>query len=110
MRLDRIMWTTLNILMIDPDDSGALSKDVARRLMLTRQAFALNQLDFAEAASLSQPQYSQFETGKRLLSLRAALNLVQKYNITLDWLYLGDPSGLPARLADAIKLLRKKPS
>lgn len=95
--------------MNDPDDSGELSRDVARRLTLTRRAFALNQADFAEAAGLSQPQYSQFETGKRLLSLKAALNLCSKYNITLDWLYLGDPSGLPYRLADTLKALRKKP-
>lgn len=94
--------------MQDHEDIGALSRDVARRLTLTRQAFAMNQAEFAEAAGLSQPQYSQFETGKRLLSLKAALSLCHKYNITLDWLYLGDPSGLPYRLADTIKLLRKK--
>lgn len=93
--------------MHDPDDSGQLRGDVARRLMLTRQAFGLNQAEFAEAAGLSQPQYSQFETGKRLLSLKAALNLNAKYNITLDWLFLGDPSGLPYRLADTLKRLRK---
>ena len=93
--------------MIDPDDSGQLTRDVARRLTLTRQAFGMNQAEFAEAAGLSQPQYSQFETGKRLLSLKAALNLCSKYNITLDWLYLGDPSGLPYRLADSLKHLRK---
>lgn len=104
------MWTVLDILMHDPDDSGVLTRDVARRLMLTRQAFSLNQAEFAEVAGMSQPQYSQFETGKRLLTLRAALNLCQKYNITLDWLYLGDPSGLPYRLADALKVLRKKHS
>lgn len=94
--------------MQDPEDSGQLTQDVARRLRLTREAFALQQAEFAEAAGLSQPQYSQFETGKRLLSLKAALLLCSKYNITLDWLFLGDPSGLPYRLADSIKLLRRK--
>lgn len=65
------------------------SKDVARRLRMTREALALHQAEFAGAAGLSQPQYSQFETGKRLLSLKAALLLHAEYKISLDWLFLG---------------------
>lgn len=92
--------------MIDPSDTGVLSDDVARRLRWTRQVAQLNQQEFSESAGLSQPQYSQFETGKRLLTLRAAMRLCQAYGITLDWLYLGDPGGLPYRMADAIKAIR----
>lgn len=98
---------SLKNVMFDPDDIGQLATDVGRRLALTRQALDLGQVEFSEGAGLSQPQYSQFETGKRLLTLRSGLKLCQKYNITLDWLYLGDPGGLPYRLADTIKSLRK---
>jgi len=94
--------------MIDPDDSGDLKVDVARRLALTRSAMGVDQQDFGTEAGLSQPQYNQFETGKRRLTLDAALALCMHYNLTLDWLYRGDPSGLPYRLAEAIKQARKK--
>lgn len=92
--------------MIDPDDIGDLATDVARRLVLTRTALGLDQQEFGTRAGLSQPQYNQFEKGKRRLSLTAALHLCDTYNVTLDWLYRGDPSNLPHRLAVAIRDLR----
>lgn len=86
--------------MIDPDDTGNLQADVARRLARTRAALGMrNQQDFGKRAGLSQPKYNQYETGKRLLTLEAALALCTTYNLTLDWLYRGDPSGLPYKLA-----------
>ena len=88
---------------IDPQDTGDLTRDVARRLTLARRALGVNQQTFAEGGGLSQPQYNQFETGKRRLTLESALKLCDAYSLTLDWLYRGDPSGLPYRLATAIQ-------
>ena len=92
---------------IDPEDSGELSRDVARRLTLSRQAIGMDQEKFAERAGLSQPRYNQYETGKRLLTLSAAMLLCEHYLLTLDWIYRGDPSGLPYRLHEAIQAVRK---
>lgn len=92
---------------IDPDDKGRLETDVGRRLALTRKALGLIQTQIAEDTGLDQPRYSQYESGKRLLTLEAAMLLCERYNLTLDWLFRGDPSGLPYRLADAIKKARK---
>ncbi len=89
--------------MIDPRDTGDLTKDVARRLAAARTALGMDQQDFGTRAGLSQPQYNQFEKGKRLLTLTAAMKLCDEYNLTLDWLYRGDPSGLPYALAKAIR-------
>lgn len=94
-------------MMMDPDDSGELKVDVARRLALARRAFDLNQQEFGESADMSQPQYSQSESGKRLLTLPYALKFCDRYGLTLDWIYRGDPSGLPYRLAEKIKALRR---
>lgn len=86
--------------MIDPDDTGDLQTDVARRLARTRQALGIkNQQEFGRRAGLSQPKYNQYETGKRMLTLEAALALCDAYNLSLDWLYRGDPSSLPYKLA-----------
>jgi transcriptional regulator with XRE-family HTH domain len=95
--------------MYDPDDIGDLPRDAGRRLALTRQALGLNQQDFGLRAGLSQPQYHQYEKGRRCLTLAAAMRLCSEYHLTLDWLFRGDPSGLPYRLAEAIRDLRRRP-
>jgi len=88
--------------MIDPLDTGDLDKDVARRLTLSRIALGMSPGDFAAGAGLTQSNYSQYENLWRSLSIRAAMKLCARYNLTLDWLFRGDPSGLPIRLNDAI--------
>lgn len=93
--------------MFDPEDIGVLRKDVGRRLALARRSFGLNQVEFGAGAGMSQPQYNQAETGKRLLTLPYALALCTRYGLTLDWIYRGDPSGLQYRLAEKIRALRQ---
>lgn len=92
---------------IDPDDVGDLQKDVARRLAWSRRAIGLNQTEFGRGAALSQERYNQYEKGARPLTLKAAMALCERYLLTLDWLYRGDPSGLPARLHAEIMKIRK---
>lgn len=58
---------------------------------------------FGTGACLSQAQYHQYESGKRRLSLDAGLALCNAYGLTLDWLFRGDMSGLPMRLATEIR-------
>lgn len=93
--------------VIDPGDTGDLARDVARRLAAARKALGLDQEEFGAGGNLSQPRYNQYETGRRLLTLSAAMALCERYNLTLDYLYRGDPSGLPYRLADKVKSPRK---
>lgn len=81
--------------------------NVARRLTLARLAYGLDQQAFGARAGLSQPQYNQFETGKRLLTLQSAMRLCDEYNLTLDWLYRDDPSGLPADLWLKIRAIQR---
>lgn len=83
---------------IDPDDTGDLLMDVARRLRMTRLALGLTQAEIAERTGLGRTQYNQFETGKRILTLTAALSLSEKFAVSLDWLYRGDASSLPHKL------------
>jgi transcriptional regulator with XRE-family HTH domain len=94
--------------MIDPLDTGDLDKDVARRLTLSRMAIGGSQADFGKSAGMSQPRYSAYENGLRLLTLKAAMMLCERYDLTLDWLYRGDPSGLPARMHEAVQSVTRK--
>ena len=90
--------------MIDPEDTGDHAADVGRRLRQTRAALRIeDQCEFGEAAGLEQSLYNRFETGKRLLTLQAAMKLCERYGLTLDWLYRGDMLSLPGRLIDEIR-------
>lgn len=76
---------------------------VAHRLEMTRIALGYeNQTEFAEKANLTQNRYSQYETGKRPLTLDAALKLKRTYGVTLDWLFAGDRNGLPHAVWSAL--------
>jgi len=97
--------------MIDPDDIGDFAADVARRLRLTRTALGYpnrQQSDFAAESGIAQSHYNKFETGERRLTLTIAMKLCHRWGITLDWLFRGDPSGLPAKLWNEIRELRKR--
>lgn len=89
--------------MLDPLDVGDLDKDVARRLILSRLALGKTPGEFAAQAGLSQSNYSQFEKMWRSLSIRAAMKLCVAFDLTLDWLYRGDPSGLSIKREGEIR-------
>lgn len=92
---------------IDPEDTGDLKQDVARRLILSREATKMEQQEFADLAGLSQPRLSQYETATRMLTLRAAMMICERHLLTLDWLFRGDPSSLPGNIRDEINRLRR---
>lgn len=97
-------------IMIDPDDTGDFAVDVARRLRLSRAALGYSdrqQSDFAAESDFEQSHYNKFESGARRLTLDAAMKLCNRWSLTLDWLFRGDPSGLPYKLANDIKELRR---
>lgn len=93
--------------MQDRTSDGRQNAGVGERLRLTRQALGMAQNEFAARAGIAANTYNQFESGRNRPSLDAAMKLVDAYKITLDWIYLGDPSGLRYEMADAIKALRQ---
>lgn len=89
------------------DDDNRSPDGVGARLALTRRVFGAQQQEFAERAAINASAYNQYERGKRLISISHAHKLCDTYDLTLDWIYRGDPSGLRYQTADAIKALRK---
>jgi transcriptional regulator with XRE-family HTH domain len=89
----------------DPLDTGVLWKDVGRRLEETRNALEMTQEEFIAGTKMTQASYSPYERQieNRILPAQHALALCHLHNITLDWIYKGDPSGIPAGLWDKIK-------
>ena len=82
------------------------AQDIGARLRHTREALGLNQREFALRVDLKENRYNQYETGVRPLTIEAALGICEQYGVTLDWLYRGDRSTLPHRLA--IEIARRE--
>lgn len=86
------------------------NSEVARRLSVLREAVAgENQTAFATRLGIEVKRWNNFERGYAL-SKEIAFLLVQKIpGVTLDWLWLGNESGLPLKLqmelAEAEKLI-----
>lgn len=80
---------------------------VGLRLELTRQVLGMAQNEFSLRAKIASNTYNQIERGKKAIGLEKAIALCDAYDLTLDWIYRGDPSGLRYETADAIKALKK---
>jgi DNA-binding XRE family transcriptional regulator len=72
---------------------------IGHRLRLTRLALGLDQTQLCERAGIARNTWNQWEKGKGRPQLDEAMKLVDTFNITLDWIYLGDITGLPHGLA-----------
>ena len=71
---------------------------VGRRLAATREALGITQAELCRQLRVDPPRWNQYELGKRRITIEVALELRLAYGVTLDWIYVGDSSGLPPRL------------
>jgi transcriptional regulator with XRE-family HTH domain len=78
---------------------------VAARLRMTREAFGLEQGEFADRAGIARNAYNQYEQAKRLPRLDQATLLCEVYGLTLDWIFRGEMDGLPFNV---VKTLQSK--
>lgn len=84
--------------MSDMTDGTRSNADIARRLDALVNALELTQTGFARMVGISQPALNNYLKGLRRPDLDVAIQIQIKTGVTLDWLYLGDRSGLPTRL------------
>lgn len=74
---------------------------IGARIAVLRGYLDLNRPDFAKANGFTPSQLANWEYGLRRISPDAAIRLVERYGVTLDWIYLGRASALPQNLAKA---------
>lgn len=79
-------------------DGGRSTEDIARRLLALSKALGHNQSSFAQLVEVTQPAMNNYQRGIRRPDLDVGIKIQMRTGVTLDWLYLGDRSGLPARL------------
>lgn len=88
---------------MERDDSPASFAQTGRRLAATRRALGFDsQIDFAAAAGMSPQALNNYEKGRSRPALDVALVLCDRFGLTLDWIYRGDPGGLPHRIATIV--------
>lgn len=89
-------------------DGGRSLPDIARRIEALRTALDMNGSQFAAAIGVTQPALSNYEAALRRPDLDVAIKIRARTGVTLDWLYLGDRSGLPRRLLELLPDLSER--
>ena len=83
----------------DPYSTAA----IAKRLIATRLALGFeSQVEFCRAAGVAANAWNNYETARSRPTLNVAVQLCDRFGLTLDWIYRGDAGGLPHRLAGAL--------
>jgi transcriptional regulator with XRE-family HTH domain len=79
-------------------DGGRSNDDIARRIAELIETLGHNQTSFANLVGISQPALNNYLKAIRRPDIDVAIQIQMRTGATLDWLYLGDRSGLPSRL------------
>lgn len=90
-------------------DGGRSNRDIAMRLAALMASFGDNQATFATRIGVSQPALNNYLKAIRRPDLDVAITIQVRTGVTLDWLYLGNRSGLPARLLETLPDLSVEP-
>lgn len=75
---------------------------IADRLRALRETTGLSQDAFAQSVGLLTSQWANFEAASVRISIDAALQLVRRMQVTLDWVYLGNSAWMPRELSHKI--------
>jgi transcriptional regulator with XRE-family HTH domain len=76
--------------------------EIGERLRKLRRALGFSNTDFARMHNWGQTQLTNWETGHRRITVEAATKLRDRYQVTLDWIYLGVESSLPQNLVKSL--------
>jgi transcriptional regulator with XRE-family HTH domain len=102
------------MLQWDPDASSFLAacRDVAvgRRLSNLRHALGQTQRQLAANLNITGPRWANYEVGTSRIPVDIALRLVEKWEVSLDWIYYGNGAIMPKPLLRTIKAAAKEPT
>lgn len=77
-------------------------KAIGNRLQATRQALGLSQAEICRLTGIAPNTWNQWERGVGRPELDKAFELCKTLGVTLDWIYRGNPGGLPFDLAQKV--------
>jgi transcriptional regulator with XRE-family HTH domain len=68
----------------------------------------LTQRQLAANLNITGPRWANYEVGTSRIPVDVALQLVEKWEVSLDWIYYGNETMMPKQLLKAIKAVAKK--
>lgn len=86
-------------------DNGRDFAAIGRRLRALRLVLGKDQKHMSALAGVTPQAWSNWENGIRRPSPDQIYKLATSTGITADWVYYGDRSGLPVRIADGLSSL-----
>lgn len=102
------LWTESRRLPKDPMANPLYdTRAIGERLRSAWKASGVKtQKAFFQRAGIAPNTGNQYVMGRERPSIENAIRLRETYNLTLDYIYCGDPSGLRYEMRDAIAALR----
>src|SRR5215203_1844464 len=81
---------------------------VGRRLSNLRHALGQTQRQLAAILNITGPRWANYEVGTSRIPVDIALRLVEKWEVSLDWIYYGNEAMMPKPLLREIKAAAKE--
>jgi len=81
---------------------------IGERLRLLRETLGYKPSEIADELGIERTYWSRFEKGHRPISEAAAVLLVDRFGVTLDWLILGRWESLPFELASRMRRVQEQ--
>ena len=86
-----------------PDgDKKDLREQIGLRFGAALAGLGINQTEVAEYLDVTPNRINQYVRGKRFTDVVLMTRICERYGVTLDWIYRGDPSGLKSSVAEKI--------
>jgi transcriptional regulator with XRE-family HTH domain len=80
------------------DAWSELARGYGQRLVATRKALGMSARDMQALLNVSKARLNHWENERHLPDITAMLALKRLRGVSLDWIFAGDPSGLPSRI------------
>lgn len=78
-------------------------ENIGKRLTILREAFGLSKSEMADLLGIERTYWSRFENGKRPVNSDVAYLLVDRFDVTLDFLILGRWEKLNYEVAEKLR-------
>jgi transcriptional regulator with XRE-family HTH domain len=82
--------------------------EISKRLRWLREAQDFNQAAIARQINVQRTRWNNWETAVGCIPVDVATLLVQKFGVTLDWIYMGREAGMPYELMLKIRRMSEK--
>lgn len=76
---------------------------IGYRLRLIREAFGRSKSEMADLLDIDRPAWSRFENGVRAIPNEKAARVVERFNVTLDFIILGRTNQLPFETLERLR-------